>query len=52
MSIDAGGDNEGSRAIVVSGDDVEAPPAEDPLAKVLGGVDIVVDDEGVGEAPS
>jgi hypothetical protein len=33
-------------------DDGEAPPAEDPLAKVLGGVDVGVDDEGVSEAPS
>ena len=32
-------------------DDGEAPPIEDSPTKVLGGVDISVDDEGVGEAP-
>jgi hypothetical protein len=37
---------------VVGEDDGEAHPAEDPPAKVLGGVDIGVDDKGVGEAPS
>jgi hypothetical protein len=52
VSIDARGADEGSRAVVVSEDDGEAPFAEDPPTKVLGGVDIVVDDEGVGEAPS
>ena len=40
------------QAIVVGEDDGEAPPAEGPPAKMLGGVDIGVDDEGVGEAPS
>jgi hypothetical protein len=52
MSIDVGGADEGFRAVVVSEDDGEAPFAEDPPAKVLGGVDIVVDNKGVGEAPS
>jgi hypothetical protein len=52
VSIDAGGADEGFGAVVVSEDDGEAPFAKDPLAKVLGGVDIVVDNEGVGEAPS
>ena len=37
---------------MVGEDDSEAPPTEEPPAKVLGGVDIGVDDEGVGEAPS
>ena len=52
MSIDARDANEGSGAVVVGEDDGEAPPAEDPPVKVLGGVDIVVDHKGVGEAPS
>ena len=37
---------------MVGEDGGEAPPSEDPPAKVLGGVDIGVDDEGVGEAYS
>jgi hypothetical protein len=37
---------------MVGEDDGEASPAENSPAKVLGGVDIVVDDEGVSEAPS
>ena len=32
-------------------DDGGAPPAKDPPAKVFSGVDIGVDDEGVGEPP-
>ena len=47
MGIDVGGVGEGSQAVVIGEDDGEAPPA-----KVLGGVDIGVEDEGVGEAPS
>jgi hypothetical protein len=47
VGIDAGGVDEGSRAVVVGEDDGEALPA-----KVFSGVDISVDDEGVGEAPS
>ena len=50
MGVDAKSVDEGSRAIVVGRDDGEAPPAEDPHAKVLGGVDVGVDNEGVGEA--
>jgi hypothetical protein len=52
VSIDAEGVDEASRAIVEGEDDGETPPTKDPLAKVLGGVDVGVDDEGVGEAPS
>ena len=51
MSIDARGADKGSRAVVVGEDDGESPPTEDPPAKVLGGVDIVVDDESIGEGP-
>ena len=49
MGIDAEGVDKGFRAVVVGQDDGEAPPAEDPPAKVLGGVDIGVDDESIGE---
>ena len=37
---------------MVGEDGSEAPPTEDPPTKVLGGLDIGVDDEGVGEASS
>ena len=33
-------------------DDGRAPPTKDPPTKVFSGVDIGVDNEGVGEAPS
>jgi hypothetical protein len=52
VGIDARGADEDSRAVVVGEDDGEAPSAEDPPTKILGGVDIVVDVEGVDEAPS
>jgi hypothetical protein len=52
VSIDAEGVDEGSQAIVEGENDGEAPPIGDPLAKVLGGVNVGVDDEDVGEAPS
>jgi hypothetical protein len=47
VGIDAGGVDEGSSAIVVGEDDGEALPA-----KVFSGVDISVEDEGIGEASS
>ena len=43
MGIDAEDVDEGSQAIVEGEDDGKAPPVEDPLAKVLGGVDVSVD---------
>jgi hypothetical protein len=52
VGIDAEGVDEGSRAVVENEDDGEAPPPEVPLGKVLGGVNVGVDDEGVSETLS
>ena len=52
MGVDTEGVDKVSQTVVVGEDDGEAPLAKDPPVKVLGGVDIVVDHEGVGEAPS
>ena len=52
MGVDAKSVDEGSRAIVVGEDEGEAPPIKDPRATMLAGVNVGVDDKGVGEAPS